>query len=194
VISQGSWLLLLGILSSLSMNLILQCGLGISGVAVDREGRNGPPLLRGGILFITVLFLWSVFSWVFSSFSLGFFEYILLFPLSSMVYSGVEFLLYRLFLKKKPEPSLVFCDGLAAAAFFITLNIASGFIEAAALSFGFALGILLAHIILGEIRRRSMMEGVPRFLRGSPLMLVSMGLLSMIFSSAAIMFFRVLGG
>jgi electron transport complex protein RnfA len=113
-----------------------------------------------------------------------------------MVYGGVEFLLYRLIFKKKAlkGASLVFCDGLAAAALFITLNTASGFIEAAALSFGFALGILLAHIILGEIRRRSMMERVPRFLRGSPLILVSTGLLSMIFSSAALVFFRVLGG
>jgi electron transport complex protein RnfA len=99
-------------------------------------------------------------------------------------------------LKKEPDAgsSLAFCDGLAGAALFITLNTASGFIEALVLSFGFVLGVLLAFLILGEIRRRSTMEWVPFFLRGNPLMLISLGLLSMIFSSAALVFFRVLGG
>jgi electron transport complex protein RnfA len=83
-------------------------------------------------------------------------------------------------------------DGLAAAALFVTLNLAESFFDAALLALGFALGILASLLILAEIRRRASMEEVPRFLRGSPLVLVSMGLLSLIFSSAAAILFRVL--
>jgi electron transport complex protein RnfA len=85
-------------------------------------------------------------------------------------------------------------DGLGAAALFITMNAASRFVEAAVLSAGFSLGLLLSLLILREIRRRSRMEAVPRFLRGSPLVLVSMGLLSLVSGALAVIFFRTLEG
>jgi electron transport complex protein RnfA len=82
---------------------------------------------------------------------------------------------------------------LASAALFITLNVAGGFLEAVILALFFSAGIALAVLIINEIRLRSEMEAVPQFLRGSPLILIAMGLLSMIFSSAALMLYRVLG-
>jgi electron transport complex protein RnfA len=178
------------------MNVILQCGLGMRQIAVSPEGGKKPPLIKAGIVFVTSLFLWLVFSSVFSYFSLGFFKYLLVFPLSSLIYFCLEYFLYRLVLKKKAEGdgATGFCDGLAGASLFITLNAASGFAEAAVLCFGFSFGILLTLIILGEIRRRSLMEAAPLFLRGSPLMIISMGFLSLVFSSAAFLFLRALGG
>jgi electron transport complex protein RnfA len=116
--------------------------------------------------------------------------------MSALVYFSLDFLFGRI-IQKKTSPgtgTVACCDGLTAAALFLSLHLASGFIEAAVLAFGFAFGILLALLILGEIHRRSEMEAVPRFLRGSPLALISMGLLSLIFSSAALMFFKVIGG
>jgi electron transport complex protein RnfA len=180
----------LAVFSCLSMNLLLQCGLGMGGAV--QEGDRPVPLIQTGLILLSLLLLWPLFSYVLV---LGFFEYLLLFPSSALVYAGLERLLFRIILKRELSKSqnCCFCDGLTAAALFITLHLASGFIEAAVLSLGFALGMLLALLILAEIRRRSRMEAVPRFLRGSPLLLISMGLLSLIFSSAALVFYLALG-
>jgi electron transport complex protein RnfA len=181
----------LAVFSSLSMNLLLRCGLGMRRAAQD--GGKPLPFAQMGLLVLAVLVLWVFFSHLPA---LGFFTYPLLFPLSSLVYAGLEGLFFRLALKRAfPRPqTYLFCDGLTAAALFLTLHLASGFAEAAVLALGFALGLLLSLLILAEIRRRSRMEAVPRFLRGSPLTLISMGLLSLIFSSAALMFYQALGG
>jgi electron transport complex protein RnfA len=83
-------------------------------------------------------------------------------------------------------------DGLALASLLLTIQLAVNLGEAVLLSFFFALGCLTAMFILGEIRRRSLMEWVPHSLRGSPLVMISMGLLSMIFASGAWIFFKIL--
>jgi electron transport complex protein RnfA len=181
----------LAVFSSLSMNLLLRCGLGMKDAA--GEGDRPVPFVQIGLLAVSVLILWLFFSYIVP---LGFFTYLLLFPGSALVHAGLEQLLFRVILKQeaaKPQ-SPGFRDGLAAGALFLTLHLASGFLEAMVLSLGFALGTLLSLLILAEIRRRSRMEAVPRFLRGSPLTLVSMGLLSLIFSSAAVILYRAFGG
>jgi electron transport complex protein RnfA len=181
----------LAVFSSLSVNLLLQCGLGMR--RIIREGEKPLPFAQMGLLVLAVLVLWVFFSYLPA---LGFFTYLLLFPLSSLVYAGLEELFFRLTLKRtfpRPQTCCSF-DGLTAAALFLSLHLASGFVEAAVLALGFALGLLLSLLILAEIRRRALMEAVPRFLQGSPLTLISMGLLSLIFSSAALMFYHALGG
>jgi Na+-translocating ferredoxin:NAD+ oxidoreductase RnfA subunit len=85
------------------------------------------------------------------------------------------------------------CGATSGAALFITLNIAGSLSEAAVLSLGFSCGILLAVIIAGEIRRRSQMEKVPQWLRGTPLVIIALGLLSLVCVSGALMLFQVLG-
>jgi electron transport complex protein RnfA len=186
----------LAVFSSLSLNLILQCGLGLRNIRAVRKGDDAIPLPQTGILLISVLLLWVIFSYVISPLFLGFLVYLLLFPLSALVYAGLEFFFYRVMLKKKSRNSRISasCDGLTAAALFLTLHLASGFMEAAVLAFGFAFGVLLAMLILDEIYRQSGMEAVPRFLRGSPLALISMGFLSLIFTSASLMLFKAVGG
>jgi len=79
------------------------------------------------------------------------------------------------------------------AALFVILGLAGSFAQAAVLSFGFAAGSSLAVMITGEIRRRSAVEAVPDCLRGGPLVLAAMGLLSLVFISAATVFYAVLG-
>jgi electron transport complex protein RnfA len=184
-------LAVLAVFSGLSMNLLLQCGLGMRGAA--REGERPFLLVRIGLVFLSVLILWTFFSYVFHP---GFFEYLLLFPLSALIYAGLERLLFRAVLKQEAPgfKESYCCDGLTAAALFLTLHLASGFVEAAVLSLGFSLGLLISLLILAEVRRRSRMEAVPRLLRGSPLALISMGLLALIFSSTAFIFYQALGG
>jgi electron transport complex protein RnfA len=189
-------LAMFAVFSSLFMNLALQCGLGIRGILLLQGAGKPPPLVKIGLLFVTVLLLWAFFTYLVFPLPLGLFGYLLLFPLSSLTYCGLEYLTCHFVLKKNVESEAPIhgSDGLAAAALFMTLGIADGFVEALTLSFGFVLGILLTFVILGEMRRRSMMEGVPPFLRGTPLGLISMGLLSLVFSSVSLVLFRAIGG
>jgi len=181
------------IFSAFTMNLTLQCALGVN-AEPENSGRVST-LIKLGIIFIAVIVLWGVFSGIISSIVSGIFIYVLLFPVSSMTYDGLEFLVFHYILKRNPkdECSVSFPQGITAAALFICMNIANSFIEAASLSFGFAAGTMLVYLILGEICRRAGMEAVPRFLRGKPLILISMGMLSLIFSTASLLLFRMIG-
>jgi electron transport complex protein RnfA len=188
----------LAVFSGLSLNLILQFALGAAGVAAVHHGNGKilPSVIQMGVLFLSVLFLWLIF-YILPSFPGGFPEYFLFFPLSAIGCQGLEKGIFRLFPKAAEGdrlfPAFTAYDGLASLALFVTYNLALGFAEALVLSFCFASGNLLAVLILREIRRRSALEWTPRRLRGNPLILISMGLLSLIFSMAAGICFTILG-
>ncbi|MDR2842641.1 MAG: hypothetical protein LBV52_05515, partial [Spirochaetaceae bacterium] len=74
---------------------------------------------------------------------------------------------------------------LCIASLLICLHIACSAAEALVVSFCFSLGTLLALVILSAVRQRSLHEKIPNTFRGMPLLLISAGLLSLIFSSAA---------
>jgi electron transport complex protein RnfA len=142
-----------------------------------------------GILFLSGFFLWMVFYYLLPSLPVAFLEYFLFFPLSALMCLGLEKGISRLFPKAVEGdglfPAFTAYDGLVPLALIVTYNLALGFAEALVLSFFFALGNLAAVLILGEIHRRSTLEWTPRRLRGNPLMLISMGLLSLIFGIGA---------
>jgi electron transport complex protein RnfA len=184
----------LAVFSGLSLNLIFQLALGIRGIS-EASKQKRIPLFQCGSLFVSVLFLWLICQYILRSLSGGFLEYFLFFPLASLVCMGIEALWNRIYPqieKVRVFSSLTAYDGLALASLMLTFNLAMNFTEAALLSFSFSLGCLLAMFILGEIRRRSLMEWVPHSLRGSPLAIISMGLLSMISASGAWICFRIL--
>jgi electron transport complex protein RnfA len=187
----GVSLALLAIFSGLSMNLVFQFGLGIREITHEDSPRWKPVFIKQAVVFIVVILLWLVFSKISAFLPAGFLVYLLLFPASALGYYSLEYLVYRFLLKGKAGGG--FCDGFASAALVLCFTIAGTFTEALVLSGGFVFGVMLAILILGEIRRRSMLEAVPKYLRGSPLVLVSMGLLSLIFSSAAYIFYSLLG-
>jgi electron transport complex protein RnfA len=190
-------LIFLAVFSGLSSNLVLQFGLGMGGISAKRDKGGGPLFpFQLGLLFAAVLLLWAFFIYIVSPLGLGLFEYVLLFPLSAVVCIGLELLTLRLFPRLFSPPPLFnpvsAYEGLAVVSLLLTLHLAVSFVEAAVLSLGFSLGIFLSILILNEIRRRSVMEMVPDFLRGSPLVLISMGLLSLIFSSLTGIFLKIL--
>ena len=188
-------LILLIIFSAFTMNLVLQCALGIKGVAHSKNTSRVSSLIKTGIIFASILLLWVFFSKIVASVIYGTFIYVLLFPISFVVYDGLEYLIFNQALKKDTENeyTISFSGGLTAASSFICINIANNFTEAFALAFGFACGTYLVFIILGEIRRRAALEAVPQFLRGKPLVLISMGMLSLVFSTVSILLFRMIG-
>lgn len=194
----------LAVFSGLSLNLLLQFALGTTGVASDSSHKKDPgrrlPLEQFGILFVSVLFLWILFNYMVPAYWRGFSEYFLYFPLSALVCMGFELLCERILPRllpqnsadKNPKPgekkifsAISAYDGLVPASLMITSFVADSFTGAFVLALFFAAGNLAAMLILNEIRRRSALEWVPRYLRGSPLILVSMGLLSLISASAA---------
>jgi len=190
---RGMQLLLLLICSGFSMNLVLQCGLGIKGAAESKNPPGLTALIRTGIIFFSVILLWFFFSRIVYSIIPSVFIYVLLFPVSSVVYEALEYFFYRYLYKEKTEAEsfVSFPGGITAVCVFICINLAGGFLEAAVLSFGFTAGILLVYLILWEVRKRAALETVPRFLRGKPLVLITMGMLSLVFSLVSILLFRM---
>ena len=183
------------ILSAFSMNLTLQCALGVKGAVESKNPGHFSNFVRLGIIFLSVIVLWAFFFKVIHSIVSGLYIYILLFPVSYIVYEALEYLFFHQLMKKRPanECSISFPGGITAAAVFICLNIADNFTQAVVLSFGFTAGICLVMIITGEIRKRAALEAVPVFLRGKPLVLISMGMLSLVFSVSALLIFRMIG-
>jgi electron transport complex protein RnfA len=220
-----AWFLTLAVFSGLSMNLILRFGIGLRRIAFEEDPRGSGKdakwvfLAWLGIYFISIMLLWLFFSVLQSVLFLGFLEYILIFPASSLFFTLIAYIGGRLVLRTDWRGEIVSRNnfisdnfpvgghitgadqssfncafsGMVGAALFIILGLAGNFTQAAALSFGFSAGAALAVLIVGEIRRRSVMEAVPDCLRGGPLILVAMGLLSLVFISAAAVFYSVLG-
>ncbi|GHV52496.1 hypothetical protein AGMMS49579_09870 [Spirochaetia bacterium] len=231
----------LGVFSSLSLNLVLQFGLGMRDISAGRRKDHPVPFLEAGVIFLSVFILWLFFTFVLAPLQLGFFILFLLFPLSALTCIASEQIL-TWFVRRYPVPGhaagdeelvsppefaaeavsrgsppefaaeavsrgsppdgekrrpwlfrgISAYDGLVPLALLLTLNVGVTLMEAAVLSLGFALGILLTALILREIRRRSSLEAVPPLLKGDPITLISMGLLSLIFASVAVMFFNAL--
>ena len=190
----------LAVFSGLSLNLLLQFALGTMGAARDMlpkvQSHRQIPLFQFGVMLVSLLFLWVFFNYGLPFFWKGFSEYFLLFPLSSLVCMALERLGQRLFPnhwdKRKVFSAITAYDGLVPISLLITLVMAGSFTGALVLSLFFVLGNIAAMLVLNEIRRKSTLEWVPRYLRGSPLILISMGLLSLISGAAAGICFRIL--
>jgi electron transport complex protein RnfA len=65
-------------------------------------------------------------------------------------------------------------------------------LDALILAAGFFIGYMFSMAIILEIHKRSSIEPVPSALRGAPLLLISMGLLSLVFSAAAAFFLQMI--
>ena len=195
----------LAVFSGLSLNLLLSFAIGTSGVVNSLNKERKLPLIQLIVLFLSVIMLWLVSNFIFPFLSGGFLVFFLLFPFSALSCFGLEllaeFLIKRLAIKNplvislsktKIYHSFTAYDGLVPVSFFITMNLAWNISSAIILSLFFAIGNLFAILILGEISRRAGVEKVPHALRGSPLILISMGLLSFIFASLAGFFLIIL--
>ena len=181
----------LAVFAGFSLNLILQLALGASKVGKG----DGLPLSQILGLFIIALFLWSMYTYILNFFSWEFMVFFLFFPLSVLTCVGYERLEKRFFPKFEKLrlfSALSAYEGLIPASLFLTLNLALSFIDAFILSFFFALGCLMAIFMIKEVKRRSTLEEIPHWLRGMPLVFISMGLLTMVFGSAAWIFYKIL--
>jgi electron transport complex protein RnfA len=194
----------LAVFSGLSLNLLLQFALGTAGAAGETrhkaDAKKELPLIQFVILFVSILVLWVFFKYLLPVFWRGFSEYFLFFPFSALVCIGLELAVERIVPKifsqfkgiKKNFNALTAYDGLVCVSLILTFTAARSFTDAFIIALFFAIGTLTAMIILNEIGRRSALERVPKYLRGSPLIIISMGLLSLISAFTAGIFFRIL--
>jgi electron transport complex protein RnfA len=187
--------LLLFIFSAFNINIALQLALGIKGASESKNCSRISTIIRLGIIFFSVIVLWLFFSGIIFPLFSGFFIYILIFPVSYIVYEWIQFLFVKYIIKKDIEKEcfINFPGGITAAAVFICVNISNTFFQTVILSFGFTFGIMVVFLVIREIRRRAALEAVPLFLRGNPLILLSMGLLSIVFTAAGALFLGIAG-
>lgn len=189
--------------AALALNLFLHFALGINELARREQSSAVFLYYPWFILFVSTFFLWIVFARILF-FTGGIFDFLLVFPLSALGSMGLENLFFYALAwirdvprHKEPEknPGIFSVgssySGMAAAALFLTLRFALSFTDAFFLSIAFSAGGLLAFVIVKEIQRRSFLEAIPHRLRGIPILLVSMGLLSLLFSAASALFLKI---
>ena len=183
--------------AALSFNLFLNFALGVRELILRERTPAVLLYYPWVVLFISTLFLWILFARILF-FTGGILDYFLIFPLSVLGSMGLEILFFRFAVpltKQHENPGLFSAgssyNGLAAAALFLTLHFALSFADAFLLSLTFSAGALLAFLIIKEIQKRSFLEAIPRGLRGTPILLVSMGLLALVFSAASVLFLKI---
>jgi electron transport complex protein RnfA len=180
--------------ASLSLNLLLDFALGIREMVSRERSPRIHCYYPWAVLFVSTALLWVFFARLISF--LGIFDYLLVFPLSALAGLSIEKLFFRLFPRLGENPRIFKIgspyNGLSAAALVLTLQFAAGFGEALSLSAGFALGGLFAFFIIKEIQKRSFLEAIPYSLRGTPLLLISMGILALVFSAVSVLLLKML--
>jgi Na+-translocating ferredoxin:NAD+ oxidoreductase RnfA subunit len=179
-------IVLLAIIACLSLNLVLNAGVGINEIYHDVDTSFGSSLLRWVSLFVVVFLYWLLWTFVLSPLSLGFFDVIFIFPLCALAFHAID----EYILKRKPAThphqnsdnislSIPFC----VFSLFMTLRLASSVAGAAILSLFFSAGCILAARILSSIHLRMRSESVGKRVAGVPLAFISNGLLALIFSA-----------
>jgi electron transport complex protein RnfA len=178
----------LAVISGFSLNLVLQTGLGISQIFDDYKAPLRSKLFNWFNVFLSIFILWVLWTFAISPLRLGFFQYFLLFPLIVLLFSLIESLFLRLFpglVEKKEAFSSSSYYSLAIAAFLMMSFMAEGPVEALVLAFCFSAGGLFAVVITRAVRKRTLNEKISEKFRGMPLMLISLGLLSLVFTAVA---------
>ncbi|MCL2609316.1 MAG: hypothetical protein FWD94_05380 [Treponema sp.] len=203
-------LLSLAIFSSLSLNLVLHLGLGIRELTEigAKDGDSLPPKAeapsswrKAGLGSVVAaglaMLLWFVLAVLRFLLPLGSLEYLLVFPLALALCRLWDCLVARHLPRtaavwKLGGPTML-ADGIpVAAAVFVMLALARSFLDSAVLALGFSAGSLLAVICLAEIRNRARIHAVQDKMRGIPLTLVAMGLLSLILTLTSGVLFRMM--
>ena len=184
----------LAVLSGLSLNLVFHFGADFQSLLAGVINKKAQ-ILKYIVLLISSLLVWMFFTYILSPLALGFMTYFLLFPISALLCAGLEKSGLRLFLIDpiKNSSALSAYNGLGPLMCFFMIHMSGGFADAVILSIGFSGGCFLATLIVHEIAKKSSMETVPRFLRGTPLLLVALGLLSLVSAAAAALFISALG-
>jgi len=182
--------------AALSLNLVFNFALGAREILRQKQISVLHFSYPWIIVFVSTVFLWIFFARILQ-FSGGILEFLLLLPFSAAAGSALEKLFFHFASQYKDlgvNPGL-FAAGssyseLTAAAALLTLRFALSFADALLLSLTFSVGGFAAFLIIKEISKRSAIETIPYGLRGTPVFLVSMGILSLVFSAVSVLLLK----
>jgi len=184
--------------AALSLNLFLNFGSGIREFLPQKQAHSEMVYYPWLVLFASTLLLWVLFAGILSFFG-GIFDLILILPLTALTSAALEQFVFNFFPRYKDmevKPAFLFTAGssyheLTAVAVLLSLHFALSFADALLLSFAFSAGSLMAFLIIREIQKRSSLETIPHGLRGTPIIMISMGLLSLVFSAVSVLFLKI---
>ncbi|MDR1505531.1 MAG: hypothetical protein LBI67_00340 [Treponema sp.] len=183
------------VFSALSLNLFLCFGIGVRELVSRERSPAFNVYYPWAILFIVTFSLWFFLN-RFLFFAPWFPGYLLIYPLSLFSGLGLEKGMFALFPRLGKNPGVFRIgseyNGFSVAALFLTTQLAVTPAEALLFSLAFSGGALAAYFIIKEIQKRSFWEAIPHGLRGSPILLVSMGLLALVFYAAAELILKAL--
>jgi Na+-transporting NADH:ubiquinone oxidoreductase subunit NqrE len=191
---------LFAVLSSFSLNLVLQTGLGRDLVYKDLNLPLHKRLSRWIALFITVLLFWLLWTYVLYPLTLTFFDVVFIFPFCAFFYFLIDrcVFVFGNWLEKnfsKPENTrknnkaflrgdgemLLYSVPLCVFSLYMTLRLAGGIGEAAILAFFFSAGCFFSVLVLKAIRTKVHLERADKKNLGIPIAYISMGLLAFVF-------------
>ncbi|WP_304224882.1 hypothetical protein [Gracilinema caldarium] len=174
--------ILLSIFAAFFMfNGIIQNGFGI--MYAEDPKKALAPLIS---LFLSGVMGWLIYTYVFNPIGFGEYGIFFLFPVTVLCCVVVDRLSAVIqHTKDNVLDKSVFSgyEGIAFYGAFQTLMFAQSLSQAFLFALGGALGFMFVLMILNGIQKRSEIEGVPMFFKGQPLLLISTGLLSMLFSA-----------
>jgi len=183
------YLAALFLLSAFSLNLPLQTGLGVRALRDDLGRSVKNSFFECAVLFISIYIQYALFTFAFSPLNLVFFKYFMIFPLSAVFPALMQIFHSKVILKYMPDNKcgdyvfdFSYKTGLSIAAVLLVLYIAGSPQEALVLDLGFCFGIFCTALVLKAVSLRLVQERTSALFRGLPLMLISMGLLAMIWT------------
>jgi Na+-translocating ferredoxin:NAD+ oxidoreductase RnfA subunit len=185
-------IVLCAVLASFFLNLALHTGLGFREIYRDIDSSLRGVLARCAVLSVVVFLFWLLWTFVFTPFSLGFFDTIFIFPFCALaLYAIDEYVLKQkfpaeLFYEKAPAfSSSSSLTPLCVFSLFMTLRLASSVTEAAVFSLSFSAGYIISALALGSIYLRVQSEPISKKISGLPFVFISNGLLALLFSITA---------
>ncbi|MDR0312805.1 MAG: RnfABCDGE type electron transport complex subunit A [Treponema sp.] len=155
------------------------------GMSADEDKAFGMGMAVTFVMVLATCVTWPIYYFILAPLGLVFLELLVFILVIASLVQLVEYYL------KKAVPSLYHSMGIYlalittnCAILAVTLdNITKGFsfIEAVVYALGVAMGFLLSMIILAGIRKRIRTSPIPAFLKGTPILFVCAGLISVAF-------------
>jgi electron transport complex protein RnfA len=155
------------------------------GMSSDEDKSIGMGLAVTFVMVLATAIIWPIYKFILEPLNLIFLQILVTVLVIAALVQLVEYFL------KKSLPSLYGAMGIYlvlitvnCAIFAVTFEVITKgftFIESIIYAIGVSLGFMLAMLLLAGVRKRIRNSPIPAFLKGTPILFVATGLLSMAF-------------